>query len=78
MTQLQTETVPLNSTLLAAMSFQAEAALLYLEFRDGALYCYRNVPHEIYEGLLTASSKGVYFNRQIRGCFEYVLLRQPQ
>jgi hypothetical protein len=76
MTQMTAEAVPVYSTLLVAMSYQAEAALLCLEFRDGALYCYRDVPHEIYEGLLTAPSKGVYFNRQIRGRFGYVLLRQ--
>jgi hypothetical protein len=78
MTQMQTEALPLNSTLLASMSYHVGAALLHLEFCDGALYCYRSVPREIYEGLLSANSKGVYFNRQIRGCFEHVLLRQPQ
>jgi hypothetical protein len=58
--------------------FAPALTLLYLEFRDGALYCYREVPHQIYEGLLTAPSKGVYFNRHIRGSFEYGLIRQPQ
>jgi len=78
MTQMQAEAVPVNSTLLARMSYQAGAALLHLEFRDGALYCYWGVPREIYEGLLTANSKGAYFNRQIRGCFQYALLRRSQ
>jgi hypothetical protein len=47
MTQMQAEAVPVNSTLLARMSYQAGAALLHLEFRDGALYCYWGVPREI-------------------------------
>jgi len=76
MTQMTEETVPLHSTLLATASYQDEAALLFLEFRDGAIYCYRDVPQEVYEGLLTAPSKGVYFNRQIRRCFEHFLLRK--
>lgn len=76
MTQMTAEAVPVQSTLLAAMSYQVEAALLYLTFRDGAIYCYRDVPAGIYEEFLTAPSKGVYFNRQIRGCFEQLLLRQ--
>jgi hypothetical protein len=59
MTQMQAEAVPVNSTLLARMSYQAGAALLHLEFRDGALYCYWGVPREIYEGLLTANSKAL-------------------
>jgi hypothetical protein len=54
MTQMTTEAVPVQSTLLAVMSYQAEAALLYLKLRDGALYCYRDVPQAIYEGLVTA------------------------
>jgi KTSC domain len=78
MTQMQAEAVPVNSTLLARMSYQADAALLQLEFRDGALYCYWGVPRQIYEGLLTANSKGVYFNRQIRGRFQHALLRRHQ
>jgi hypothetical protein len=78
MTQMPVEAVPVNSTLLARMSYEVGAALLYLEFCDGAFYCYRGVPREIYEGILIAHSKGAYFNRQIRGCFEYVLLRRPQ
>jgi hypothetical protein len=78
MTQIQAAAVPVNSTLLASMSYEAGAALLHLEFRDGSLYCYFGVPGDIYEGLLTASSKGNYFNRQIRGSFQYALLRRSQ
>ena len=68
--------VSVNSSLLARMSYEADTALLHLEFRDGALYRYFGVPSTIYEGLLLATSKGVYFNRQIRGVFRYELLNR--
>lgn len=78
MTQIQTAVISVNSTLLASMSYEADAALLHLEFRDGSLYCYFGVPGDIYDGLLAANSKGNYFNRQIRGTFQYALLRRSQ
>ena len=78
MTQIQSAAVPVNSTLLASMSYEAGAALLQLEFRDGSLYRYFGVPADIYEGLLAANSKGVYFNRRIRGSFQYALLRSSE
>src|SRR5207245_201176 len=74
MTHIQAAEVPVNSTLLASMSYEADAALLHLEFRDGSLYRYFGVPADIYAGLFAANSKGVYFNRRIRGSFPYALL----
>jgi hypothetical protein len=74
MTQISVAAVPVNSTLLASVSYQVVGAFLDLEFRDGALYRYFGVPSEIYEGLLASASKGSYFNRQIRGAFQYALL----
>ena len=66
--------ISVNSSLLARMSYDADTALLHLQFRDGALYRYLRVPSAIYEGLLLADSKGGYFNRQIRGAFAHELL----
>jgi KTSC domain len=76
MTSTPAAAVTVNSSLLASIRYEADAAFLHLEFRDGALYRYFGVPAEIYEGLLAASSKGVYFNRRIRGLFQYALLRR--
>lgn len=70
--------VPVDSTLLASVAFNHSQSILDLEFRDGAIYRYFAVPAAIHHGLLAADSKGSYFNRQIRGCFRYVLLRPPR
>jgi hypothetical protein len=78
MMEIPVATVPVDSTLLASISYEPDAALLYLEFRDGAAYRYFNVPVDIYNGLLGANSKGVYFNRRIRGSFRHVLLRRSE
>jgi hypothetical protein len=43
--------------------------------REGALYRYFAVPQAVFEELLTATSKGAYFNRHIRNHFRYQRIR---
>lgn len=64
-------TVPVESSTLAAVGYDAVRKLLQLEFRSGAVYQYFGVPAAIYESLLNATSKGSFFNRSIRGRFPY-------
>ena len=78
MIRTQAEEVPLNSTLLAKVAYEAGQSTLQLEFCNGAIYRYLAVPADIYHGLLSADSKGTYFNHKIRNRFAYVLLRRPQ
>ena len=70
--------VPVDSTLLASVSYDVAGSILQLQFRDGAIYRYFAVPAAIRNGLLAADSKGTYFNRKIRNCFRYVRIRRPQ
>lgn len=60
-----------ESTTLASVSYDATAQRLWLQFRSCAVYCYFGVSPVLYQALLTASSKGRYFNRNIRGRFPY-------
>lgn len=62
---------PVQSTTLATVSYDQARQLLWLEFRSHAVYCYFGVPPELHQGLLTAPSKGAYFNRNIRGRFPF-------
>lgn len=56
-----------NSTAVRAASFNAPTGTLTLWFTSGGQgYDYYNVPIWIFEGLLSASSKGSYFNAHIR------------
>jgi hypothetical protein len=77
MIRTQAGEVPVNSTLLAKVTYEADQSMLQLEFCNGAIYRYLAVPADIHHGLLSADSKGTYFNRQIRNRFAYVLLRPP-
>jgi hypothetical protein len=60
-----------ESTALAAVAYDASEQILNIEFRGRTIYRYYEVPAEIYEALLSAPSKGQYFNRAIRGRFHY-------
>jgi hypothetical protein len=65
----------LNSTTLARASYQADSAVLQLQFRDGSIYLYRNVPEWLHHALQRADSPGAYFNLRIRGRFPYLQVR---
>jgi hypothetical protein len=78
MTPTQAGPVAVDSSLLAKVSYDADQSVLQLWFCDGAIYRYFRVPAAISDDLLTAESKGTYFNRAIRDCFRYALVRRPQ
>ena len=74
--------VDLNSTLLHAVTYQDQCAVLELEFRNGAVCRYFGIPQQTFEELLRAASKGGYFNSRIRNRFAYAKVysarAQPQ
>jgi hypothetical protein len=67
-------TSTLVSTTLAAAAFDAPRRCLRVQFRDGSCYEYGDVPYRLFQALLTAESKGAFFNRVLRSNFPYVRL----
>ncbi len=65
--QLQT----VESDVIHAIGYDPDICLLEIIFNDGSIYQYRDVPPEVYEGLMNAESKGVYFHDNIREEFQY-------
>jgi hypothetical protein len=65
------KTTVVESTTLATVAYDVTREVLQLEFRDGGVYQYFEVPTDIHESLLHAKSKGQYFNLAIRGRFKY-------
>ena len=63
-----------ESTTLVTVSYDDTRELLQLEFCNGAVYQYFDVPAVVHQSLLAASSKGRYFNWVIRGHFPYRLI----
>src|ERR1017187_3425676 len=62
-----------ESTSLATVAYDDARKLLQLEFCSRAIYQYFGVPAAVHAALLRAPSKGIYFNRVIRGGFPYSL-----
>ena len=64
--------VELPSTSLFKAAYDDQRAILQIQFRDGNTYDYASVPPELFQALLAAPSKGVFFNHHIRGRFPFV------
>ena len=70
--------VPVESTLLASVSYDASQSILDLEFCDGSIYRYFAVPTTVLNQLLAADSKGSFFNRHVRNCFQHTCLKRSR
>ena len=44
---------------------------LEIEFKQGWVYQYRNVPSEVHADLMASDSPGKYFNQNIRNRYEF-------
>lgn len=63
--------LPVESSSLASVGYLIDSQTLEVEFRSGAVYRYFDVPQEIHQGFIAAESKGVFFNRAVKGRFGY-------
>jgi hypothetical protein len=58
---------PVESSSLASVGYQG--AVLEVEFRNGGVYRYIDVPEEVHRRLMSAESKGRFFNFEIRDAY---------
>ena len=61
----------LNSSNIASAGYDDASQTLEIEFHNGGIYQYFDVPRTIFDQLVTAASPGGYFHQQIRGVFRY-------
>ena len=66
--------VELQSNNLKSMGYDDENAILEIEFTNGMIYQYNKVPHTVKFGLLTASSAGKYFHKNIKNNFTFKIV----
>jgi hypothetical protein len=65
-----------ESTALTTVGYDQDRELLQVEFRGRAIYHYFGVPAAVHQELLSAPSKGSYFNQAIRGRFAFCLISE--
>ena len=63
---------PVDSSTMRSVGYEAKSRILEIEFDSGAVYQYIGVPTRTHRELLTAESKGRYFNSEIRDSYPYV------
>ncbi len=59
------------SSHLSNVAYDYGSGELRIQFVDGSIYAYANVPEDVFDALLNAGSKGKYFRDQIRGIYAY-------
>ncbi|MBE9189543.1 lysine--tRNA ligase [Gloeocapsopsis crepidinum LEGE 06123] len=63
------------SSLIKKYDYDPARKLLQIEFKNGSIYNYQDVPADIAQGLEQETSQGHYFNEYIRGKFAYDQVR---
>ncbi len=60
-----------SSSNIASIGYDSESETLEIEFLNGSVYQYFDVPEHVYEGIMSADSHGKYLNANIKGNYRY-------
>lgn len=67
--------VPVDSTAIAAIGYSKRLHALEIEFINGAIYRYLEVPPKLYRALMAAESKARFYDRNVRGKYRSIHVR---
>jgi len=62
---------PVTSTNVIAVGYDPNTLTLEVEFKDGAVYQYFDVPETVYQELMRAGSIGQFMHANIRNNYRY-------
>ncbi|MBX8483795.1 KTSC domain-containing protein [Pseudomonas cichorii] len=65
------ERSPVTSSNVESVGYDEDSETLEVEFTNGTLYQYFDVPQGVYNGLVNADSVGGYLARNIKGVYRY-------
>ncbi|HEJ8168487.1 KTSC domain-containing protein [Serratia marcescens] len=60
-----------TSSNISSIGYDAESQTLEIEFLNGAIYQYFDVPEQVHAELMGADSVGAFLARNIKGSFRY-------
>ena len=66
---------PVQSSAIAKIGYSKRRHILEIEFVNGAVYRYLDVPPRVYRDLMFAESKARFYDSNIRGHYRSVLVR---
>lgn len=65
------EMINVDSSNVAAVGYDENSSTLQIEFNNGSMYQYFDVPENLFEGLRDADSVGGYLAANIKGAYRY-------
>src|SRR3954468_21579481 len=69
---------PVQSSAIAKVGYSKRSHLLEIEFVNGAVYRYFDIPVSVYRDLLSAESKARFYDSNIRKHYRSILVRPRQ
>lgn len=63
--------IQVSSSNIAAIGYDSSGGVLEVEFLDGSIYHYYDVPEYVHGELMAASSHGSYLNSNIKKNYGY-------
>lgn len=67
--------IPVRSSTINSVGYDQITKVLEIEFNTGWMYHYSSVPNNIYDGLMNASSKGIYHKENIKYKYDFKRIR---
>lgn len=64
------EMVSVSSSAIESAGYDSYSQTMDIVFTNGQSYTFCGVPRSIFDGLLSASSAGTYYNQNIRGNYQ--------
>lgn len=62
---------PVTSSNIRSVGYDAESQTLEIEFHGGGIYRCFGVPESVYTSLMSASSHGSYFHRNVKDRYQW-------
>lgn len=63
--------VPVTSSTIKSVGYLPNENTLAVEFKDGSVYHYHDVPKEVHDGLVGAKSVGSYLHNNVKGSYKH-------
>ena len=67
--------IPVSSSNLMSVDYNPLTQTLTVQFHGGRVYEYYGVPQNIFDGLISAASKGRFHHRYIKNSYRYRRVR---
>jgi hypothetical protein len=69
------ERSPVSSSNIKSIGYERTLMILEVEFKNGHIYQYMNVPNNIFQEIMNASSCGTYLHQNVMNRFGFEKIR---